>query len=185
MWGDGLGRMSRRRAREGHGARVGSTLLSGGDGGKSGQALASGLWPGAPRVGEGEGAPPSLIRAAGGGSGAWGDCVGVFGFVISGRSPKELKTRHFGHAAKGDTSPFQADCRRGLLLAFPVRSPKELKTRHFGHATEEDDLPFRAGCRRGLLLAYPVRWPKAGWLATQGRLPESGYSPPRSGNRKG
>ncbi len=43
MWGDGLGRMSRRRAREGHGARVGSTLLSGGDGGKSGQALASGL----------------------------------------------------------------------------------------------------------------------------------------------
>lgn len=42
MWGDGLGRMSRRRAREGHGARVGSTLLSGGDGGKSGQALAWG-----------------------------------------------------------------------------------------------------------------------------------------------
>lgn len=43
MWGDGLGRMSRRRAREGHGARVGSTLLSGGDGGKFGQALVSGL----------------------------------------------------------------------------------------------------------------------------------------------
>ncbi len=43
MWGDGLGRMSRRRAREGHGALVGSTLLSGGDGGKSGQALVSGL----------------------------------------------------------------------------------------------------------------------------------------------
>ena len=143
------------------------------------------LWPGASRVGEGEGAPPSLTRAAGGGSGAWGDCVGVLGFVISGRSPKELKTRHFGHAAKGDTSPFQADCRRGLLLAFPVRSPKELKTRQFGHAAKGDGSPFRAGYRRGLLLAYSVRWPKAGWLATQGRLPESGYSPPRSGNRKG
>ena len=102
-----------------------------------------------------------------------------------GQIPKELKTRHFGHAAKGDTSPFQADCRRGLLLAFPVRSPKELKTRQFGHAAKGDGSPFRAGYRRGLLLAYPVRWPKAGWLATQGRLPESGYSPPRSGNRKG
>ncbi len=43
MWGDGFGRMSRGRAREGHGARVGSTLLSGGDGGKFGQAMASGL----------------------------------------------------------------------------------------------------------------------------------------------
>ena len=130
------------------------------------------LWPGAPRVGEGEGAPPSLIRAAGGGSGAWGDGVGVLGFVISGRSPKELKTRHFGHAAKGDTSPFQADCRRGLLLAFPVRSPKELKTRQFGHAAKGDGRlsgqvtgevcysrmqsggrrldgsPLKAGCRR-------------------------------------
>lgn len=42
MSGNGLGRMSRRRAREGHEARVGSTLLSGGDGGKSGQALAWG-----------------------------------------------------------------------------------------------------------------------------------------------
>ncbi|MFC3463595.1 hypothetical protein ACFONI_11090 [Aeromonas media] len=54
MSGDGLGRMSRRRARGGHGARVGSTLLSGGQGGKFGLSSL-----GAPRVGGGAGSTPS------------------------------------------------------------------------------------------------------------------------------
>ncbi|MNE63633.1 hypothetical protein D3C80_1589960 [compost metagenome] len=53
-----------------------------------------------------------MTRAAGGGSGAWGHCVGVFGFVISGRLPKDLKSRFSGQATEGDGSPLKAGCRR-------------------------------------------------------------------------
>ena len=118
------------------------------------------LWPGASRVGEGEGAPPSLTRAAGGGSGAWGHCVGVFGFVISGRYPKELKTRHFGHAAKGDGPPFRAGHRQDCRPASPDEPPRRMICLSGQVAGEVcysliqsggrrlDGSPLKAGCRR-------------------------------------
>ena len=168
MWGDGLGRMSRRRAREGHGARVGSTLLSGGDGGKSGQALAWGIESRRRRG-----------RTAVIDQGRWRRVRGM------GSLRGSVWVRDFGQIPEGIEDPPLWACGQRGWSAFPGRPPAGLQARLSGRAAEEDDLPFRAGCRRGLLLAYPVRWPKAGWLATQGRLPESGYSPSRSGHRKG
>lgn len=94
-----------------------------------------------------------------------------------GQIPKELKTRHFGHAAKGDGPPFWAGCLRGLLLVFPDRSPAGLKARFSGNAAKGDGSPFRTGCLRGVLLVFPDRSPKGLKPRFSGQATEGDGSP--------
>lgn len=77
-----------------------------------------------------------------------------------GQIPKELKTRHFGHAAKGDGPPFRAGHRQDCRPAYPDEPPRRMICLSGQVAGEVcysliqaggrrlDGSPLKAGCRR-------------------------------------
>ncbi len=157
MSGDGLGRMSRRRVREGRGARVGSTLLSGGHGGKPGR-----LWLERRGLGEvpGAGHRPEPLVALGLGP------RGIGWLCASGgaRRPWQIAgvmTRRFGQVTGG------------LLIRFPRQV-----------AGEPDCLSLGQVAQRVMTCRLGQRTGEADRLSL-GQVAQGGYDPPPwAGNRE-
>ena len=157
MSGDGLGRMSRRRVREGRGARVGSTLLSGGHGGKPGR-----FWLERRGLGEvpGAGHRPEPLVALGLGP------RGIGWLCASGgaRRPWQIAgvmTRRFGQVTGG------------LLIRFPRQV-----------AGEPDCLSLGQVAQRVMTCRLGQRTGEADRLSL-GQVAQGGYDPPPwAGNRE-
>ena len=173
MWGDGLGRMSRRRAREGHGARVGSTLLSGGDGGKSGQALAWGIESRRRRGRTAVIDQGRWRRVRGMGSLRGSVWVRDFGQIpegiedpplwacgqrgwsaFPGRLPERFATRLSSQVVEGWMARHSRQAAGEWLLTSPVRESKRLMTCQGWRRKADDSLPVRSS--KGLMARRPA-----------------------------
>ncbi len=84
---------------------------------------------------EGEGAPPSLTRAAGGGSGGW--------FAFPGRLLERFATRLSSQVAEGLMARHSRQAAGEWLLTSPIRPPKRLMICQDWCREAGDSLPVR------------------------------------------